>query len=99
MIRRPPRSTLFPYTTLFRSLVDPVAVFELRDLGRHGSRIGGVAGEDFECDRDALRRADQPEHDLGIVALAIAAVAAGRELAAASGHPRGSEVIEHQRAT
>src|SRR2546430_11556700 len=25
MIRRPPRSTLFPYTTLFRSLVDRVA--------------------------------------------------------------------------
>src|SRR2546427_8941429 len=25
MIRRPPRSTLFPYTTLFRSGVDPVA--------------------------------------------------------------------------
>src|SRR3989442_12311464 len=23
MIRRPPRSTLFPYTTLFRSLMDP----------------------------------------------------------------------------
>src|SRR2546422_7055151 len=26
MIRRPPRSTLFPYTTLFRSLVDGVSV-------------------------------------------------------------------------
>src|SRR2546427_7331892 len=26
MIRRPPRSTLFPYTTLFRSLVDQVAL-------------------------------------------------------------------------
>src|SRR2546422_3231920 len=25
MIRRPPRSTLFPYTTLFRSLVEPRA--------------------------------------------------------------------------
>src|SRR5271170_8498680 len=25
MIRRPPRSTLFPYTTLFRSLLSPVA--------------------------------------------------------------------------
>src|SRR5260370_4618553 len=25
MIRRPPRSTLFPYTTLFRSFVSPVA--------------------------------------------------------------------------
>src|SRR3712207_8776454 len=26
MIRRPPRSTLFPYTTLFRSLVEAVAL-------------------------------------------------------------------------
>src|SRR3712207_8915765 len=26
MMRRPPRSTLFPYTTLFRSLLDIVAV-------------------------------------------------------------------------
>src|SRR3712207_8837807 len=26
MIRRPPRSTLFPYTTLFRSFTDDVAV-------------------------------------------------------------------------
>src|SRR3712207_7269940 len=26
MIRRPPRSTLFPYTTLFRSLLDEVSV-------------------------------------------------------------------------
>src|SRR5256885_6990361 len=26
MIRRPPRSTLFPYTTLFRSVVDAVRV-------------------------------------------------------------------------
>src|SRR3989454_1458514 len=25
MIRRPPRSTLFPYTTLFRSLITPTA--------------------------------------------------------------------------
>src|SRR3712207_7753673 len=25
MIRRPPRSTLFPYTTLFRSIVDALA--------------------------------------------------------------------------
>src|SRR3712207_8990896 len=28
MIRRPPRSTLFPYTTLFRSLVEVVAFVE-----------------------------------------------------------------------
>src|SRR2546422_5655490 len=30
MIRRPPRSTLFPYTTLFRSGVIGVAVFRKR---------------------------------------------------------------------
>src|SRR6201989_3673300 len=30
MIRRPPRSTLFPYTTLFRSIIDYVG--GLRDL-------------------------------------------------------------------
>src|SRR3712207_8382102 len=29
MIRRPPRSTLFPYTTLFRSLVEAVAYLGL----------------------------------------------------------------------
>src|SRR3989449_4208450 len=27
MIRRPPRSTLFPYTTLFRSLIDSAVAF------------------------------------------------------------------------
>src|SRR2546430_14732078 len=31
MIRRPPRSTLFPYTTLFRSLLDLVEL-EVREL-------------------------------------------------------------------
>src|SRR3712207_7803811 len=33
MIRRPPRSTLFPYTTLFRSKRDPDSIYsELADL-------------------------------------------------------------------
>src|SRR3712207_7236870 len=35
MIRRPPRSTLFPYTTLFRSL----------ELGEEGQGVGDGAGE------------------------------------------------------
>src|SRR2546422_11263644 len=37
MIRRPPRSTLFPYTTLFRS---PIAI-----LLRHG--VGALAVEEY----------------------------------------------------
>src|SRR3712207_8838590 len=42
MIRRPPRSTLFPYTTLFRS-------HELLVLGRagEGSGRGRAAGDDL----------------------------------------------------
>src|SRR5258708_16455327 len=34
MIRRPPRSTLFPYTTLFRSIDMPVHI-EVRDIPMH----------------------------------------------------------------
>src|SRR2546426_9392599 len=43
MIRRPPRSTLFPYTTLFRSLGPPL-VLRL-DLGYrfHSGNIDGYA--------------------------------------------------------
>src|SRR2546422_4644184 len=38
MIRRPPRSTLFPYTTLFRSQPDPgdLALPERRSRGQEG---------------------------------------------------------------
>src|SRR2546427_2478024 len=55
MIRRPPRSTLFPYTTLFRSLVGPdppervrLAAARLEGLRypgqdlRHGGVVGGA---------------------------------------------------------
>src|SRR5256885_9045739 len=37
MIRRPPRSTLFPYTTLFRSHC-PVGALVQHRLGEHGQR-------------------------------------------------------------
>src|SRR2546430_6613873 len=58
MILRPPRSTLFPYTTLFRSLArvaargvgDPLAREHARDL-----LDAGVAGEPLEGDARAPR--------------------------------------------
>src|SRR5260221_13385929 len=35
MIRRPPRSTLFPYTTLFRSgIIEDLAIAVAQDVGR-----------------------------------------------------------------
>src|SRR2546422_4499879 len=48
MIRRPPRSTLFPYTTLFRSVLDPLLH---HDRGRVDEDVeaaqgrGGLIGE------------------------------------------------------
>src|SRR5262249_60572030 len=40
MLRRPPRSTLFPYTTLFRSPPDPVTDAEGVSRGRgRGARV------------------------------------------------------------
>src|SRR3712207_7417827 len=53
MIRRPPRSTLFPYTTLFRSEPAP---------GPPARRGGRVAGDSQLAGRDEGRRR---EHLLG----------------------------------
>src|SRR2546430_6121529 len=47
MIRRPPRSTLFPYTTLFRSLTEPLAcvVHSMNALARAASARYSLAAE------------------------------------------------------
>src|SRR2546430_15525747 len=51
MIRRPPRSTLFPYTTLFRSIADAVRAVQARtqlvpDVAIIlGTGLGGLADE------------------------------------------------------
>src|SRR2546430_10695472 len=58
MIRRPPRSTLFPYTTLFRSLLPQVVQNRLADDGVVASI---VVGEGVER-RDLERRHRSEEH-------------------------------------
>src|SRR2546427_8194360 len=40
MIRRPPRSTLFPYTTLFRSITLRITAKKAKNLNRDGSVHG-----------------------------------------------------------
>src|SRR2546425_7107887 len=52
MIRRPPRSTLFPYTTLFRSLRDPARL--VRDRAHAATRAGDLARAPALGARDAL---------------------------------------------
>src|SRR3712207_7829413 len=64
MIRRPPRSTLFPYTTLFRSLARVQAVEHLGGE-RAGDRPAGERGEGDDADERALEGADVVGDALG----------------------------------
>src|SRR3712207_7102318 len=81
MIRRPPRSTLFPYTTLFRSL-DVAGLLLRQYLGEEpldpnfpGDGLGGpaiVAGHHYDLDARIFEAAPRPagarseEHTSGI---------------------------------
>src|SRR3712207_8283584 len=71
MIRRPPRSTLFPYTTLFRSHARP-ARFRLKlvtQLRNENTQRGNVAlvarspdfAQDLALGQDAIRIDDQQD--------------------------------------
>src|SRR2546423_14719378 len=65
MIRRPPRSTLFPYTTLFRSLrykqevspVLPYGVWTIPEIATVGETEDGLitSGASFEVGRSSYR--------------------------------------------
>src|SRR3712207_7210503 len=68
MIRRPPRSTLFPYTTLFRSPAlpgepvgarqdaDPVPATATVELGNHPEPGGGRCGQPDGAAGDRCRQ-------------------------------------------
>src|SRR5438552_17137364 len=60
MIRRPPRSTLFPYTTLFRSLLHPAARRVLNICFGVGNSLAAVAAHPIE-------RVDAVELSPGVV--------------------------------
>src|SRR3712207_7437447 len=67
MIRRPPRSTLFPYTTLFRSIILVLLVLAYSFItnntvtGRHIYAVGGnwhaaeLSGVNIKRDRKSTR--------------------------------------------
>src|SRR3712207_9395138 len=78
MIRRPPRSTLFPYTTLFRSAVsgdefgfyadevEDSAQIAFEMLERRCRRTGVVAAAPSQCDDHALARGQAFRTILGV---------------------------------
>src|SRR2546425_8949747 len=70
MIRRPPRSTLFPYTTLFRSAPGegdgPRHADQIRDHLRAGRGVGRTA----RCDAGRARPGRSEEHTSELQSLA-----------------------------
>src|SRR2546430_17065978 len=96
MIRRPPRSTLFPYTTLFRSAVDEQKLIqlipELRGRSLTVSPLGGgLTNRNYVIDADGqcyvLRVAGEETALLGIDR--ACEVACSRAAAAVGGGPEG----------
>src|SRR5205809_1952989 len=80
MMRRPPRSTLFPYTTLFRSRADGAGARRLGDLtdgrrahaGREaeGDRVTHV-GADLEGQRAQDRKSTRLNSSHGYISYAV----------------------------
>src|SRR3712207_8219981 len=66
MIRRPPRSTLFPYTTLFRSAVRRLVAIEMIDADpiRGGCQRSGQGLESAGADRGKHGRSEEHTSEL-----------------------------------
>src|SRR2546422_2520340 len=93
MIRRPPRSTLFPYTTLFRSLHARGAGYDAEVLDRGPGQFGDEPLR-AQCD-DELRVGGNAGDGSGVLdaeaagAPAVGAAGAGREERGAAPPGRG----------
>src|SRR5258708_11755281 len=58
MIRRPPRSTLFPYTTLFRSIVEDAIALDQAVVAVVGERVQRHVAHDPDLGRGVLHGLD-----------------------------------------
>src|SRR3712207_7567420 len=76
MIRRPPRSTLFPYTTLFRSF-ERIVRFDQLEMGLAALEQGGEEAPEMAV--DLLEGGEQPHPALAVEAPDRAAQAVDRK--------------------
>src|SRR5258707_5722372 len=93
MIRRPPRSTLFPYTTLFRSLTGLQKRQQLRvDLVLQGrAHAVGPTWNDLERDRKSTRlNSSHANISYAVFCLKKKKVIEARTSAPTRGRPRSS---------
>src|SRR2546429_3958234 len=70
MIRRPPRSTLFPYTTLFRSELYKDLLAYLKSSGADGVVVLGTTGE-FPSFSVADRKSTRLNSSHGYISYAV----------------------------
>src|SRR5256886_8961657 len=61
MIRRPPRSTLFPYTTLFRSETPSNPLWKVTDIAAIGA-LARAASARYVCDNTTATPVRSEEH-------------------------------------
>src|SRR2546425_8935944 len=73
MIRRPPRSTLFPYTTLFRSRigVEEHRLIQLEERVVKGASLGELAGGDEVVELGDARRSEEHTSELQSLAYLV----------------------------
>src|SRR2546430_4201137 len=64
MIRRPPRSTLFPYTTLFRSISGKRMGDESQEAGLSTAEVTRSSTNVFHCWQDGHRRSEEHTSEL-----------------------------------
>src|SRR3712207_2465202 len=97
MIRRPPRSTLFPYTTLFRSalLRREHEVLALVEVARrlHGLDALVLAQRQHVAEEAALRRARRLRQLVDLRAVDLAAVGEEQEVVVARAHEEVLDVV------
>src|SRR2546422_7402169 len=75
MIRRPPRSTLFPYTTLFRSLLRAHSQGRVPQGGRRERPVAAAPAARSLCGGGVLGRHQKVEPEAGV---ALCGNASGR---------------------
>src|SRR3712207_7546306 len=67
MIRRPPRSTLFPYTTLFRSVEEAHHALDDGDVGAVGEAVGEERAHEVGAREERVEVAPRSTGGEGVV--------------------------------
>src|SRR2546429_2037719 len=99
MIRRPPRSTLFPYTTLFRSKAAAIKALQLDStLGEaHNSLAFCLDGFDWDFESAEKERSEEHTSELQSRLHLVCRLLLEKKQARKPGSPAGTRKPDHSR--